>query len=93
MSAADVHQPTETGNRSGVARVVLVLWVSVCALSLLLLFPQGRAPTPRWRPVVAALFQPLRRRVQTARAGPMATAATCTASAAAGLNAGREVGA
>jgi hypothetical protein len=37
MSAADAHQPSETANRSGVARVVLALWVSVCALSLLLI--------------------------------------------------------
>ena len=38
MSAADVHQPSdETARRSGVARVVLALWVSVCALSLLLI--------------------------------------------------------
>jgi MFS family permease len=37
MSAADVHEPSETANRSGVARVVLALWVSVCALSLLLI--------------------------------------------------------
>jgi hypothetical protein len=37
MSAADAHQPSETASRSGVARVVLALWLSVCALSLLLI--------------------------------------------------------
>jgi MFS family permease len=37
MSAVDAHQPSETASRSGVARVVLALWVSVCALSLLLI--------------------------------------------------------
>jgi hypothetical protein len=37
MSAADAHQPSETASQSGVARVVLALWVSVCALSLLLI--------------------------------------------------------
>jgi hypothetical protein len=37
MSTADAHQPSETASQSGVARVVLALWVSVCALSLLLI--------------------------------------------------------
>jgi MFS family permease len=37
MSAVDAHQPSEMASRSGVARVVLALWVSVCALSLLLI--------------------------------------------------------
>jgi hypothetical protein len=38
MSAADARQPSGTATtRSGVARVVLALWVSVCALSLLLI--------------------------------------------------------
>ena len=37
MSPADAHQTSETTSRSGVARVVLALWVSVCALSLLLI--------------------------------------------------------
>jgi hypothetical protein len=37
MSAAAVQEPSEVTTRSGVARVILALWVSVCALSLLLI--------------------------------------------------------
>jgi hypothetical protein len=37
MSAADAHQPSETASRSGVARMIVALWLSVCALSLLLI--------------------------------------------------------
>ena len=37
MSAAEVQQPSETVSRSGVAGAVLAMWLSVCALSLLLI--------------------------------------------------------